>query len=350
MQHARLAAFAAVLVLTGAGCLSSKTPSTVGGVWQSSDGGETWEATNALPSATGVGSIAQADVTAVEIDPSDASAVYIGTTGNGMLASIDGGQSWMRPEEEQLRSGRVIGIEVDPRDVCTYYVMKTDRVLKTEDCGRSFNDSAYVETGTDENLTAMMLDWYNPSVLWLGNTAGDVMRSSDGGKTWSTVYRVKGDITSMAMSNADSRIILVGTKNSGLYRTTDAGTTWIEYEDALKDFKESDKVLGFAQTADGSTVVMNSDYGLLVSKDQGFTWGAVPLLTARGEVEILALAVAPTNGDVIVYGTNSTIYRSTSGGSAWDTNELPSGRAAGVLAVNPENENLMILGTVALED
>src|SRR3989338_5315044 len=147
MRNYHFAAIAAVLVLTGAGCLSSGSSSSVGGVWQSADGGDSWEATNALPSASGVGSIAAADVVSIEIDPSDSSAVYIGTTTNGMLWSIDGGESWMRPEEDLLKSGTVLGIEVDSRDVCTYFVMKTDRVLKTADCGRTFDADAYVETG-----------------------------------------------------------------------------------------------------------------------------------------------------------------------------------------------------------
>ena len=350
MRHHHLALLAAVLTLTGAGCLSSGSSSNTGGVWQSPDGGKSWEATNALPSASGVGSIAAADVTNIEIDPSDASAVYIGTETNGMLWSIDGGASWMRPEEELLKGGAGRAVEVDPRDVCTYFVMKTDRVLKTKDCGRTFDADAYVETGTDESLTAMVLDWYNPDVLWLGNSAGDIMRSRDGGGTWTTVYRVKGDVTSIVMSNTDSRIILVGTKSKGVYRTADGGGTWTEYEDALKDFKGADKVTGFAQTANGSVIAMSSDYGLLVSKDNGLTWTDVPLLTARGEVEILALAVAPGDGGIIVYGTATTLYRSTSGGSAWDTSELPASRAAGALMIAPAPIETMFLGTVARED
>jgi len=123
-----------------------------------------------------------------------------------------------------------------------------------------------------------------------------------------------------------------------------------QYEDTLKDFKGSDKVFHFSQTNDGSTVVMNSEYGLLVSKDRAETWSGVSILTARGEVEILAVAVAPTNGDVIMYATANTFYRSTSGGSAWETSELPSGRSVGTVVINPANEEAVILGTVTPEE
>ncbi len=351
MRIANTAALAAALVLMGAGCFGGgNSTDGLGGVWQSDDGGQSWAATNTLLTSSGAGSISGTDILAVEHDSQDASAVYAGTLSDGLLTSLDGGISWTRPEDEEIRTGAVLAIEVDPTDVCTYYVMKTNRVAKTTDCGRSFNTGAYVETQTDEKLTAMVLDWYNPDILWLGNSAGDVMRSTDGGDNWATVERVKGDVTAIAVSNADSRVVMVGTKSKGMYRTADSGSTWTQYEDTLKDFKGSDKVFHFSQTNDGSTVVMNSEYGLLVSKDRGETWSGVSILTARGEVEILAVAVAPTNGDVIMYATANTFYRSTSGGSAWETSELPSGRSVGTVVINPANEEAVILGTVTPEE
>ncbi|KKW29638.1 MAG: hypothetical protein UY72_C0037G0007 [Candidatus Uhrbacteria bacterium GW2011_GWD2_52_7] len=350
MRIATTAALAATLVLMGAGCLGGgSSTSGVGGVWQSDDGGQSWTATNTLLTSSGASSIGETDILTVEHDPQDASAVYAGTSSNGLLVSLDGGLSWTRPENEEMRSGAVLAIEVDPTDVCTYFVMKKSLVAKTEDCGRSFNTQAYVETQTEEQLTAMVVDWYSPNIVWLGNSAGDVMRSTDGGENWSMVYRVKGDVTSIIVSNADSRIVMVGTKSKGMYRTWDSGVSWTEYEETLKDFKGSDKVLGFSQTNDGSVLVMSSEYGLLVSKDKGDSWSGVSLLTARGEVDILAVAVAPTDGDTMMYATANTFYRSTSGGSAWETSELPSGRSVGTLVVNPANENAVILGTVTPE-
>lgn len=342
---------AALLLLTGAGCFGGgDSGSSAGGVWQSGDGGQTWTATNSLMTSAGLGSIGQTDVLAVEHDPQDASAVYVGTSANGLFTSLDGGLSWTRPENEELKTGAVLAIEVDPTDVCTYYVMKPSRVAKTSDCGRTWNTQAYVESQTDESLTAMVVDWYNENVIWLGNSAGGVMRSTDGGTTWTTINRIKGDVTSLAVSNKDSRIIVVGSKSKGMYRSIDSGTTWTSYEETLKDFKGSDKVYGFSQTNDGTTMLMSSDYGLLVSKDAGSTWTAVPLLTARGEVTILAVAVAPTDGNTMMYATSNTFYRSTTGGTAWETSELPSGRSVGTLVVNPANADAVILGTVTPQD
>ncbi|MBI1907792.1 hypothetical protein HYS28_00005 [Candidatus Uhrbacteria bacterium] len=350
----RFAASLSLLALAGGGCLSlggSSADVSDGGLWVSDDGGSGWTQFAALPGQFSVGSISAVDILAIEVDPQDDSAYYVGTSGDGLLYSYDAGATWQRPEEALARSGAILDIEVDPRDVCTYYVLKTDRVMKTTTCGRTFMTEMYVESRADEDLTDFVIDWYNPNTLYMTTTAGDVIRSTDGGESWATIYRVNDELSGIMVSNTDSRILLAGSRRHGIYRSTDAGANWTELEDTLKEtYRQSDNFYDFAQTADGKTLYMSSEYGLLVSKDQGGTWSDVPLITARGEVDILALAVDPADGNTVMYGTDSTFYRSTSGGSAWTTEELPSSRQAAALRVHPANSDLILLGLYQEED
>lgn len=343
------AAFA-VLALTGAGCFGgSSTAITTGGVWQSADSGKTWEATSVVPTATGTSSLEGVDVTTFAIDPQDTSAIYAGTVANGMFYSLDSGASWQRPEEALAKTGAIIAIAVSSKDVCTYFVAKADRVMKTIDCGRTFETGSYIESQAKDTVAAMALDWYDPNIVWIGTTAGDVIRSTDGGSSWSTVTRTDTAVTSLAISGADSRIVMVGTKTSGMVRTEDSGATWVKYEKILnKDYKSSDRVFGFAQSKDGMVAVMNTQYGLLVSKDKGLTWTPMSLISASGEVRIYSVAISPTNGDVIYYGTDSAVNRSTSGGGAWTTSELPSTRAANALLVDPTDDTHVYLGSATV--
>lgn len=345
----RLGAVFATLTLTGAGCFGGgSTAVTSGGIWQSADAAKLWEQTATVPTATGTSSLENVDVTTFAIDPQDSSAIYAGTVANGMFYSLDSGASWQRPEETLVNSGAIVAIAVSSKDVCTYFVAKADRVMKTDDCGRTFDTGVYIESQAKTTISAMALDWYDPKTLWIGNTAGDVIRSVDGGGSWSTITRTESSVTALAISGADSRIVFVGTKTSGLQRSEDGGATWVSFEKTLKDYKSSDRVYGFAQNSDGTTIVMNTQYGLLVSKDQGATWSGVSLISASGEVRIYSVAVAPDNGDVIYYGTDSTVNRSTSGGSAWTTSELPSTRAAMALLVDPEDSEHVYLGSATI--
>ena len=340
----------AALVLMGAGCFGGGgTTVTSGGIWQSADAGKTWAQTAAVPTATGVSSLADVDVTVFAIDPQDSSTVYAGTFENGLFYSLDSGESWQRPEETLARSGHIVGIGVSTDDVCTVFVAKSDRVMKTENCGRTFEIESYVESASDVTITAMALDWYDPRIVWIGTSAGNVIRSLDGGASWTTMTRLDDEVTSIAISNADSRIVLAGTATSGMNRSIDSGVTWTNFEKTLKDFKSSDRVYGFAQNANGSFMIMNTKYGLLSSTDQGVTWSGMSLISSSGEVRIYGLALAPESSDIVYYATNSTLNRSTTGGSAWTTSELPSTRAGYVLAIDPDDSLHVYLGSAAVD-
>jgi photosystem II stability/assembly factor-like uncharacterized protein len=338
--------------LVGQGCIqfggSGSTAGPDGGLWQTIDSGEIWNQLEALPSASGVGSIGGINVSAMEIDPSDPSALYLGTEGNGMFYSYDSGSTWQRPEDELARNGYVIDVEVDPRDVCTLYLLKSDRILKSVDCSRTYT-SVFVETRSDEQLTTLALDWFNPDVVWAGSSAGDVMQSKDAGANWSTVERLKSDVTDILVSNADSRVVLVGTQSKGVYRRSTSGE-WIELEDDFDDYKQADKVYSLAQTANGSLTLMNSKYGLFKSRDAGATWEALELVTAPGEVRIWGMTMDPKDSNKIHYATINTLYQSTSGGDAWVTQEMPSARAAKVLQVHPVNTDILYAGFAVEED
>jgi photosystem II stability/assembly factor-like uncharacterized protein len=348
MRSLRLSAAAlAALVFLGAGCGGSSSSSTTGGVWLSENKGLSWTAMHTLPLASGVGSIGSVDVISFAVDPSDESALYVGTKTSGLLLSLDGGATWSRPEDDTVSTGAILDIAVAENDVCTYYVLKADVLMKTTSCGREFSQ-VYVEGRTKEALTTLALDWYHPTTLYLGTTAGEVYRSSDAGKTWTALYTLSDSVSALEVSNADSRYIIMGSERSGLYRSEDAGITWISLEDSLEDLDNADRVYALAQSADGSQVVASTKYGLLVSDDKGLTWKGLSLLTAAGDVTISALAVGQDDGDVMMYGTPTALYFTSDGGSTWSTHELPSSRAASVLRFMDDGS--VWLGVQTLED
>lgn len=344
-RHLSLLALTALLLTTGAGCLGgAKTTNGSGGVYASADNGATWQGAMAVPTAAGIGTLSEVDVLSIERDPADAMSVYLGTLANGLFTSLDGGASWSRPKEPLLRQGAVIDVAVDPRDVCTYYVLTPDRLIKTTSCGRKFDTESYKETATGERLSAVALDWANPDTVWLGDTDGAIIRSGDAGKTWAVAQRIKDDVTTISVSNANSNQVTVGTLRSGIIRTSDGGVTWKGLTDEWKQFKGSDAVKQIVQSKDGKTVLALTNYGLVISDDQGVTWRGVALVPAAGSAGITAVGLSPSSPQVIYYGSGSALAVSKNGGQTWAFNDLPSTRVPSAILVDPTNPLGLLMG------
>ncbi|HBP00357.1 MAG: hypothetical protein UU48_C0001G0155 [Candidatus Uhrbacteria bacterium GW2011_GWF2_41_16] len=342
----------AFFLFSGAGCLNlggTKSQQGVkdGGVYKSIDGAAKWSQSVAFPSAKGVGSVGTTDVLTMTFDPSDTKTLYMGTKENGLLFSYDNGVSWQYPGDSQLKEGGVRSIAVDPADICTVYAVSGTRLYKTETCSRRFQ-SVYQEARSGVSPRRVALDWYQSDTVYLGLSNGDILKSTDRGVTWLTLFTVKGEVTQLVVSHKDSRILLVGT-GGGLFKSVDAGVTWTKMEEALKPFKEGEDIFSLVQSEDGSIILAATKYGLLRSKDVGDSWEAVKLVTAPGQVIVRAVAMNPTDPQTIYYATSSTFYTSIDSGVTWKTQKLPSSRSASILLVNPEHPEVIYLGVTKIE-
>ncbi len=336
------------LLLIGQGCFGGTSRANDGGLWQSGDAGESWEQLSNLPQLSGVASIGGVNVLDLAIDPNDDAVYYLGTAQNGLFYTLDNAKTWQRPRQKEFQSGQISNLVVHPKNSCIVYGLRGTEIIQTIDCARSFK-VLYQQTGGD-SLTGLAVDWFNPDIIWAGTSDGDVIKSVDGGQTWSASLRVGDAITAIELSNADSRIVMVGTEDKGYYYSQDAGESWFEYEDELSDYRGSDEVFDFSQTEDGSLVVMLTSYGLLGSLDAGESWEAFSLVTAPGEIVIYDVEVDPNDASTIYYATDGTLYISTDQGRSWNTQSLPSSRALLDLEMHDHIDGLLLGGFAAIDD
>jgi len=340
----RISLLLALLVLTGAGCLSSSsTSSSDGGVFKTVNDGQEWGPAIVVPTAAGIGTLATTNVLNMTMDPQDHSYIYIGTRDSGMLYSEDGGASWRQPRETGLRDGMIYKIVVDPTDVCKVYIAKGARLYTTDDCMRSFNSEVYIDSRSGVSVVQAVVDWYNPRTLWIGLSNGDVLKSVDEGETWQTVLKTGEEISAFLISNTDSRQVLVSTYESGIYKTIDGGSYWEEVDGGLKNLKQADRVYSMIQSSNSGVVIASSQYGLARSTDFGSTWEAIQLLTSPGQVTIRAIGMDVSNPSTLYYASNATFYRSTDAGATWDTERFPSSRVPRALLVDPQDESVIYI-------
>lgn len=333
-----------LLVLAGAGCSaspSSKKPD--GGILKTGDAGKTWVSASVVPSAKGIGTLTTANILKMEMDPEDNAVLYVGTREDGFLFSDDAGASWHQPRNKDLATGLISSIKVNPKNVCTVYIAKGARLYKTTDCMRTFSSDTYVESRAGVGVSHIALDWFDPDTIWVALSNGDVQKSPDGGSHWTTALNLKDTVTDFLISNADSRVMLIGTAKSGMQKSTDGGATWSRVADTLHPSGLTN-VYDLVQTKSGDVVLAATGYGLVRSTDFGTTWSPIKLVTQPGQVTIRAVGMDQYNPSQIYYATTATFYQSSDSGVTWKTGKLPSLRVPRALVVDPKQSSVVYIG------
>ena len=336
-----LLAIAAVFV---SGCIrfGGSNPPSVAGIFKSFDKGNTWVEKNLFLYSGGVGSIAGINVVNLTFDPQDNRAIYLAAQADGLLYSYDAGDSWQKAWA--MSNGKVESVVVDPKNKCVVYATLANTVLKTVDCSRSWSE-VYIDTRADKALTALAVDSYSNLVVYAGNSAGDILKSLNGGGNWQVIERLNNPIVKILINPSDTRIIYVATKNQGIFKTTDTGANWDDINEGLKPYSASLEYrnLIFDPTLPDSLLLV-AKYGLLKTDDGGSSWRAIELITPPASADIFSVAINSKDNKEIYYATASTFYKTVDGGQNWITKRLPTGATATYLAVDPVDPNILYLG------
>jgi photosystem II stability/assembly factor-like uncharacterized protein len=286
---------------------------TGGGVWKTTDGGTTWN-------PIGDGQIATSSVGAIAQCEANPDIVYAGMgevqfrgnviPGDGVYKSTDGGRTWKHLGLDSKTGQQMIGrVRIDPAN-----------------CDRVF--------------VAALGDPYGP------NEERGVYRTTNGGTSWERVLfrNNKTGAVDLFLDPSNANTIYAGLweayrkewmlssggPGSGLFKSTDGGTTWTELtKNPGMPSGMWGKVGVSVSGADPNRVyaiIENDKGGVFVSDDAGATWTQVSEdRNLRQRAFYYTRIVADPKDKDLVYVLNVGFNRSRDGGKTWQTISVPHG-------------------------
>lgn len=209
--------------------------STEGGVYKSTNHGASWTSASTGMSALSVREIA--------VHPTDSQHLVAVVYGKGVYISLDGAASW-----------------------------------------------SLVSLPEMTNADAVVIDPFNPDIIYVGTFAARVYKSPDGGFTWNLMYG-GCNTYSMAISRHTPGLVLVGT-NCGAQLTRNGGLTWTTMTSGISD------AVAFDPVQAGVMYASERVGKLWRSRDNGLTWQSISNGLNSGEI-VTNVAVNPLSPGVL---------------------------------------------------
>jgi len=296
-----------------------------GSIFRTIDGGKVWFSQSVI-NAKGSSDIGIYDI---KFDVNDSNVIYAGTSGHGIIKSVNNGQNWDQifdRNETLLSNASVLRIVQDRKDPELIYVAAYQNnrgvFLKSTDGGISFNQT-YITEFDEYAVSSITINPAKNNIIYLGTTQGGFFTSYDYGETWEATYWITGSISDIVINPSNSNEIYVATSNRGLFRSSNGGKTWRGFSKELSKAAARNQIRSLQiDPINTNTLFLGVTNGVLKSTNRGASWEFIGLLIPPKNLPIDAVKINPINKNEIYVSAQDMIYKSDDGGVNWSVQRI----------------------------
>jgi photosystem II stability/assembly factor-like uncharacterized protein len=274
-----------------------------GGVFQSTDGGQSWIEKNS--------GLKELYVYDLAIDPFEPHVLYAATHAMGVFKSFNGGDEWSSASIGVIdQSARTLVIDPN-RNYHTFLgTWHGDSIYKSNDYGRYWFKS---NNGiSPAKVYSLAFDPANTDMLYASTYFEGVYRSEDAGASWARAGLFDNFVYSVVVDPI-YHTVLAGLMDRGIYRSDNQGKDWASSQSGLS----ATTITALSQASTSSPLYVGTyGNGLFSSRDNGANWNM--LSAGLDDRFINTILQSPGNPNIIYVGTQSGgIYKSVDGGLNW---------------------------------
>jgi photosystem II stability/assembly factor-like uncharacterized protein len=288
------------------------------------------------------------DARSIAYNPQNPDHIVLGTSSGQLYKSEDGGRSWARFARIGTDDYVLDHIVISPTNSKLMFVSawsvehQTDAgdLFRSNDGGKSWTTLAFPH---NKSIRAMAVAPSDENVIVIGALDG-VFRSDDRGNNWHRMsppnHAEIKNIESIAIDPKDPNTVYAGTWHLA-WKTTDGGQNWHPIHNGVTD--DSDIFSIIVDGAQPNNVYLSACSGIyhsdnaaeLFRKAQG-----IPFSARRTRV----LKMDPNNHHVVYAGTTEGLWRTTDESKTWKRVSAENIIVNDVM-IDPRNSNRVILAT-----